>query len=215
MPQHEASKLSPWLTIPWEDYEGHMSHPTVKQSQFLSEVFCEILDQYEPESIAVLGCSTGNGFEHIDPDVCSRVTAVDINPNYLKILQDRFQSKIPGLECICQDVAICELEESSYDLIHCALLFEYLEPQRLIEKIKLWLCRCGVLTVVLQLPSLKSGRVTETEFTSLKRLEPIMRLVEPAYLKMLLDEIGFVESQAYTETLESMKEFHIGHYRKP
>ncbi len=214
MTQQEELVPNPWLSIPWEDYEGHMAHPAVKQSQFLSEVFRDALRKYMPETIAILGCATGNGFEHIDPCVNKRVVAVDINPRYLDILQDRFQSLIPGLECICADVVTCELEAELYDLVHCALIFEYLEPGSLIEKINLCLRKDGILVVVLQLPSPKSGRVTKTEFKSLKRLEPIMRLVEPEYLKGLLDEAGFVESQAYTKTLETEKEFYIGHYRK-
>jgi hypothetical protein len=214
MPQNKAQEPNPWLTIPWEDYEGHMSHPTVMQSQFLSDVFREILHKYKPKSMAVLGCSTGNGFEHIDSETCRRVTAVDINPTYLEILQDRFRKTIDGLECLCEDLVACELKAGSYDLIHCALIFEYLEPRILIDKINHWLCRGGVLTAVLQLPSLTSGRVTETEYSSLKNLEPIMMLVEPAYLKKQLDEAGFVEIQTSRKTLKSMKEFYIGHYKK-
>jgi SAM-dependent methyltransferase len=214
MPQHRAPKPNPWLTIPWQDYEGHMSHPAVKQSQFLSEVFRDAMRRYEPESLVALGCATGNGFENIDPNVSKRVVAVDINPKYLDILQDRFRSLIPNLECICDDVVTCALETEGYDLAHCALIFEYLEPSILIDKIKRWLRQGGVLVVVLQLPSAKSGRVTKTQFKSLKSLETIMRLVEPGYLKRLLDEIGFVEIQAYKETLESMKAFYVGYYRK-
>jgi SAM-dependent methyltransferase len=214
MPRHEAPEPNPWLTIPWQDYEGHMSHPAVKQSQFLSAVFHDAIRNYEPESLVALGCATGNGFEYIDPNVCKRVVAVDINHKYLDVLQDRFRSLIPGLECICDDVVACELETGGYDLAHCALIFEYLEPRNLINKIKHWLRQGGVLVVVLQLPSPKSGRVTKTQFKSLKRLETIMRLVEPGHLKRLLDEVGFVERLAYTETLESMKEFYVGHYRK-
>jgi SAM-dependent methyltransferase len=214
MSLHEASQPNPWLSIPWEDYEGHMSHPAVKQSPFLSEIFHDALHNYKPETVAILGCATGNGFEHIDPVVSKRVTAVDLNPEYLDIVQNRFGSKIPGLHCICQDVVKCELEARSYDLIHCALIFEYLDPSPLIEKISLWVRHKGILVVVLQLPSPKSGSVTRTEFKSLKRLEPIMKLIEPEYLKRQCFDAGFVEIRAYVETLVSGKAFFIGHYRK-
>jgi hypothetical protein len=70
------------------------------------------------------------------------------------------------------------------------------------------------LVVVLQLPSPKSGSVTRTEFKSLKRLEPIMKLIEPEYLKRQCFDAGFVEIRAYVETLVSGKAFFIGHYRK-
>ena len=214
MPLHEAPKPNPWLTIPWRDYEGHMSHPAVKQSQFLSDVFRDAICKYEPESLVALGCATGNGFEHINPNVSKRVVAVDINHKYLDILQERFRSLIPGLECICDDVVTCELEAEGYDLAHCALIFEYLEPRSLINRIEGWLRQGGILVVVLQLPSPKSGRVTKTQFKSLKRLESIMRLVEPEHLRGLLDAVGFAESQACTKILESMKAFYVGHYRK-
>lgn len=214
MAQANGKAPNPWLTIPWEDYEGHMAHPTVGQTQFLSNVFRQALHQFQPESIAVFGCATGNGFEHIDPDVCSRVTAVDINPGYLDILQDRFQPTIPGLECICEDVVTCDLKIGAYDLVHCALIFEYLEPRILIEKIRIWLRVGGILVVVLQLPSAKVGNVSPTEFRSLERLNPIMKLVDPEYLKKVLEESGFGEIRAFRETLPSAKEFFIGHYRK-
>jgi hypothetical protein len=108
----------------------------------------------------------------------------------------------------------CDLKIGSYDLVHCALIFEYLNPSILIEKIRMWLRMEGILVVVLQLPSVNLGNVSHTEFRSLEMLNPIMKLVDPEYLKLVVEESGFMEIRTYRETLPSTKEFFIGHYRK-
>ena len=75
---------NPWLSIPIDDYEGHMGSPAVAQLQPLSELFAGVLASSRPKSLAVFGCAAGNGFEHIDPSITERVVGVDINPAYLR-----------------------------------------------------------------------------------------------------------------------------------
>ncbi len=53
----------PWLDIPLADYEGHMALPYVAQAQLFSGLFAEALQEFSPESVALLGCAGGNGFE--------------------------------------------------------------------------------------------------------------------------------------------------------
>ena len=81
---------NPWLTISAEDYEAHMASPEVGQLQVLNQLFKVVLEEHRPESMAVLGCSTGNGFEHIDPSTTRRVVGIDINPSYLAVARKRF-----------------------------------------------------------------------------------------------------------------------------
>ncbi len=52
-----------WLDIPLADYESHMALPYVAQAQLLSDLFAEALQELSPESVALLGCAGGNGFE--------------------------------------------------------------------------------------------------------------------------------------------------------
>lgn len=80
---------NPWLDIPLDDYEGHMSSPAVAQLQALNELFAAVLASLRPKSLVVFGCAAGNGFEHIDPCVTERVVGVDINPAYLQALKER------------------------------------------------------------------------------------------------------------------------------
>jgi hypothetical protein len=46
---------NPWLSIPLEDYEGHMGSAGVQQLRILAELFKRALDRCLPESVAVLG----------------------------------------------------------------------------------------------------------------------------------------------------------------
>jgi len=71
---------NPWHTIQAEDYEGHMASPDVGQLQVLNKLFKTVLEEQRPVSVAILGCSTGNGFEHIDTAITRRVVGIDINP---------------------------------------------------------------------------------------------------------------------------------------
>jgi trans-aconitate methyltransferase len=126
--------INPWLNIPASDYEGHMSSPNVGQLSFLAKTFKESLENHDCRTVALLGCATGNGLEYIKNEVSHRVTAVDINPEYLKILQQRYGDSIPGLEIVRDDLHKCQLEEKAYTLIFAGLVFEYLDPQVLLRK---------------------------------------------------------------------------------
>lgn len=205
---------NPWLSIPASDYEGHMASPGVGQLQYLNGLFRDLLKEFRPVRLAVLGCATGNGFEHIDPGVTRKVTGIDINGQYLEVLRERFSAMIPGLELIAADLVQCDFEPASFDLVHCALVLEYLDPGPLIQKIADWLRPDGILSVLLQLPSEGGGRVSETKYTSLKRLEDIMDLVEPESVRRLAETAGLLEVRSKTQRLASGKAFLMGIYRK-
>jgi ubiquinone/menaquinone biosynthesis C-methylase UbiE len=200
---------NPWLDIPAADYEGHMSHESVGQLQALSEIFREIVTTFEPRRLAVLGCATGNGFEHIRPKVTETVVAVDVNQEYLGILKRRFEDTLPGLQLTCGDVTKVRLAPRSFDHVHTGLIFEYVDPRRLLERIAEWLEPGGVLSVVLQVPSPQSAPVTETSYDSLKRLEPVMRLVHPAELAAAAYAVGLAERKSFEVELQQGKKFRV------
>lgn len=104
------SMSSPWLAIPLEDYEGHISSVGVQQLTALAELFKDTLDTYVPESVALLGVAGGNGLEHIDCAVTKRILGVDINHMYLDVVQQRFGT-LPGLE-----LHRCDLAEGNLSL---------------------------------------------------------------------------------------------------
>jgi SAM-dependent methyltransferase len=204
---------NPWLSVPAADYEGHMGSPGVRQLEFLSRVFGGLMREFEPESLVVLGCATGNGLEHIERGRVRKLVGLDINPEYLEICRKRHGDRIPEMELVCADFASFDLEAASIDFVHAALFFEYVDPASAVEKISRWLKPRGMLAVVLQLPHDSGGKVSETGFTSVKALEPAIRLVDPALLARLVREHGYSEVRSVRETLASGKEFFLGVYR--
>jgi ubiquinone/menaquinone biosynthesis C-methylase UbiE len=210
---NRKDKPSPWLSVPAADYEGHMGSPGVRQLEFLSRVFGELMTEYAPESLLLLGCATGNGLERVDPERTRRLVGLDINPEYLGICRERHGENIPGLELVCADFASFDLEAASIDFVHAALFFEYVDPSAAVEKVSRWLKPRGILAVVLQMPSDSCGKVSETGFTSVKALEPAIHLVDPALLGHIIREYGFSEVRSARETLASGKEFFLGVYR--
>jgi SAM-dependent methyltransferase len=212
---YEARESNPWLTIPLSDYEGHMASPGVAQHQALNRLFRDLLARCRPLSLAVPGASGGNGFEHIDPSLTRRVVAVDIQPDYLRRLSARFSDRIPGLETRCEDLATTRLEPAAFDLVHCALVLEYLEAAPLIREMARWLRPGGLLALVLQMPSDRCGRVSDSPFPSLRRLAPVMRLVDPAAAAETARGAGLEGDGAGTVALPGGKSFRLMRFRRP
>lgn len=209
---YEILMVNPWLNIPASDYEGHMGSLNVDQLSFLASIFKESLEHHNCDTIALLGCATGNGLEYVSNETTHRVTAVDINPEYLKILQERYGDNIPGLEIVNDDLYNCRLEERAYTLIFAGLVFEYLDPHALLQKITKWLIIDGIMITVLQLPA-KGSSVTDTPYTSLKSLNPIMKLVDPKQFKLIAADFGLMAIKENMITLETGKSFYIGAYK--
>ena len=206
-------KTNPWHRIPAADYEGHMDHPDVGQLSFLAGAFRKAMDDHNAATVALLGCATGNGLQFVNPSRTKRVTAVDINGEYLKILRKRYEGRVPGLEVVEADLAVSDLDEGSYSLIYAGLLFEYIDPEILLPKIGRWLQPDGIMVVVLQLPADdRVQKVSKTPFSSLKLLEPAMKLVTPARMASAAAGAGLQQVGAKRVTLTSGKPFFIGTY---
>jgi SAM-dependent methyltransferase len=205
---------NPWLTIPAEDYEAHMASPEVGQLQVLSQLFKTVLEEQRPESLAVLGCSTGNGFEHIDPSTTRRVVGIDINPSYLGVARTRFLGSLPMLELLEQDFTSAAFAIHPVSLIFAALVFEYVGVGEAVRNISRSLTPGGFLVAALQLPSPASTPVTKTRFESLEALVPIMNLVSPEEFSLVCLENGLREVRQARIPLEQGKELCVGFYEK-
>jgi SAM-dependent methyltransferase len=207
-------RVNPWLKIPAFEYEGHMNDPDVDQLSFLSGFFRDSLKNFDCTSVAVLGAATGNGFEHVKNDKTKRITAVDINNEYLNILKHRYGNKIAGLEIVNDDIEFLDLAQSSFTLIFAALIFEYLKPGFAIQKISKWLNFGGVCVVVLQLPGTGEKKITKTLFKSLELLDPIMNLVNPEEFKEEAKATGLKLIQERELTLPGGKSFYTGCFER-
>jgi SAM-dependent methyltransferase len=205
---------NPWLHIPAADYEGHMSSPHIAQQQFLAQTFKESIEKYDATSIALLGCATGNGLEYINQAVTRQVTVVDINPDYLEILRQRYGGRVKGLEVVETDLETCCLESSAYSLIFAGLIFEYVEARILLSKIANWLHSDGTMVVVLQLPAEGLPQVSESGYDSLKALAEVMHLVTPQVFRSEAQKARLQEVDSRIVTLESGKPFYVGTYTR-
>jgi SAM-dependent methyltransferase len=210
----DTRSTNPWLKVPWQDYEGHMGSPGVSQLEMLGQLFCDALHRFRPEKVAVIGCATGNGFEHIDPAITNQVVGIDINAEYLDVLQDRFAGQIPELETRCGDIMEIDLNHNHFDLVSAGLVFEYVDAPVAVSRISEWIRPGGVLAVVLQLRSPDLPEISSAGFNSLDNLSEVMQLVEPAAVHAAAGFSGLREVFSQSQILESGKSFWVGHFKK-
>ncbi|HEV3028626.1 MAG TPA: class I SAM-dependent methyltransferase, partial [Planctomycetota bacterium] len=157
----------------------------IGQLDALQEIFREVYREVRPSSLAVLGCTTGNGLEHVDPVITKSCMGVDLNAEYLRIARQRFPSPGYALDLVCADVTQVELPPAHYQLVHAALLLEYVEPRDLLSRISGWLAPGGRCTIVLQRPSEDRAVITPSAYPSLGSLAGILRLRDPMEVRRL------------------------------
>jgi SAM-dependent methyltransferase len=204
---------NPWLEIPLEDYEGHMSLPSIGQAQMLAEHFDSLIRQHSPASVAVIGCAGGNGLERIAPGTLDRIVAVDINPGYIAETGIRHSRRLQGLELYCADAASDSMQFAPVDLIYAALLFEYVEAAAVMRSLKRHCRPGGILATVLQSPHAAQQPISPSPYTTLSSLTPRMRLLAPEELCRYAAAAGFVIADAAAIELPSGKRFWAQNFR--
>lgn len=204
---------NPWLGIPLADYESHMAMPSVGQAEALSALLAEALQQYAPDSIAIIGCAGGNGFDRVIPSVTTRVVGVDINPEYIAAASVRYGGRIPGIELHVADIQVDQLTCAPVALIFAGLLFEYVSASAALKNLAS-ICRPGGhLIAVLQQPSPCVSAVSPTPYRSLLALTSIMRLVPSDELARCAAQCGFRFDNQRSVVLSSGKALTVQAYR--
>lgn len=206
--------MNPWLQIPSSDYEAHMSAPDVQQLPVLNEIFRRVVDQFNPRSVCIPGSTTGNGFEHLIDRELDLILGIDINYSYLSECRAWFAEDLPNLNLLCADLNSLNFSKSSFDLVHAALVFEYIEVDKLVTNIYNWLNWGGIMSVVLQLPSEHSAPVSETPYKSLAQLSSMLKLVEVASFIESAVQKGFTEIKSDYVDLQKGKRFYVGYFKK-
>lgn len=189
--------MNPWNTVPFADYERHMSHETVGQLAALNEITQEKVAQRYPQTVAVYGACTGNGFAHFVE--ARTVYAVDINPSYLALCHDRYDSILNELVLVQADINqdSVAIPPDSVDLIICHLFLEYVDLERAFASFRQVLRRGGLLNVVLQ-RSNDTGWVSNTGVTTLRPVAAIATEVADETLRQLATpDFRFEGSQTY------------------
>ncbi len=194
---------NPWLEIPLSDYEGHMALPEVGQATLLADIFADLLNRYQPNSVAVLGCAGGNGFERIP--TTTRVVAIDLNQSYMDQLAERFCRRIQRLELIVGDVQTDELRFSPVDLVYAGLIFEYVDVEIVLARLSSLVRPGGILGTVVQLEDSSIQKVTPSPFRSLENLSSFMKTVTPSQLRHLAEQHRFREVRSRFENASGGK----------
>jgi threonine dehydrogenase-like Zn-dependent dehydrogenase len=182
--------MNRWLDVPLHDYEGHMGSPLVDQLAPLARLFADALVRLRPASVAVLGVAGGNGLEHIDPAVTSRVVGIDVNPSYLEAVRSRLP-ELRGLELHCFDLGrdpAPAIEPVS--LVHAALVFEHAGTAACLDTAVALVAPEGHLSVVLQMPADDRDAVTPTGYASVASLAADFAFVDPHRLRRTLAQRG-------------------------
>jgi len=189
---------NPWLRIPAADYEGHME--AAGQTAALRRLFSSVYSSIQPRRLAVLGCTTGADFEGIDPAVTDVAAGVDINARYLDVAESRLAAIGRRVRLVCGDVLKVELPEAPFDLVHAALLLEYVDPATLFRRVHHWLAPSGRFSVIIQerLPGIAA--VSSTRYESLQSLAGTMSLRSADEVSSIGSREGFVRNSS--EALE-------------
>lgn len=189
--------MNPWSQVPYQDYERHMNHETVGQLAFLSDITKEKVEQCYPQTVAVYGACTGNGFVNFVE--ARTVYAVDLNPSYLAVCHERYEPILNQLVLVQADINqdAVAIPPSSVDLIICHLLLEYVDLDRAFAGIRQVLRRGGLLNVVLQRSNL-SGWVSDTGVTTLRPVASIAsEISEETLLHHTAPDLHFEGRQTY------------------
>lgn len=202
---------NPWLEVPLADYEGHMEH--AGQAQMLGRIFGQALRTLRPQSVAVLGAAGGNGFEHLVSGNVVRTVALDLNRGYLQQLERRFGNRLQGLEIVCGDLDDPAVDFAPVDLVHAALVFEYVDVVRTLDRARAWLQPEGALWVVLQLPDKAVAKVSPSPFGNLTRLGTFMKLHGAENFRATAAAAGFIETADEVVALPGGKRFFSACYR--
>jgi ubiquinone/menaquinone biosynthesis C-methylase UbiE len=204
---------NPWLNIPLDDYERHMSLPEVGQAQMIADQFGRAILRWSPASIAVIGCAGGNGLERISAGTVGRVVTVDINPDYIERTRLRHAQRLQALELICADVQSESVQYEPVDLTYAALLFEYVDVPSTLKTLKRNSRPNAVLTTVLQLPHATLDTVSLSPYTSLGTLASALTLVPPEALCHAAVQVGFTLSDSATIEVLSGKKFWVQNFK--
>ena len=207
------SSVNPWQEIPLADYEAHMQSDAVGQAAVLSEMFGAVLEMRKPASVAMLGVAGGNGLERIDEKQTKRVVGIDLNPEYIATVRERF-AQMTGLDLYTADLAEETLTLTPVELVHSALVFEHAGLGKCLENALGLMASEGALSVVVQLPSTESQFVGSSGIASMNRISSHFRLVDPSALTQMLAGRGLQLIHENTRAVPAGKRLWLGMFAR-
>lgn len=200
---------SPWHLIPLEDYEQHMALPQIGQAQMLADELARAVSRHSPNSVAVIGCAGGNGFDRLATMKVERIVGIDINPAYVETARRRHAADIAGLELYVADIQSAVAPCRPVELIYAALVLEYVDVKQAMAAFRRLCLPHGVIVAVLQVVDPTLDAVSKSSFRSLELLGPVMRLLDEADVANCATSAGFTLEASRRVTLPSAKAFRV------
>jgi SAM-dependent methyltransferase len=204
---------NPWLDIPLADYEAHMALPAIGQARLISDQLDLAVRTYSPSSVAIIGCSGGNGFDRLPGTGVSRVVGVDINPCYVEEARQRYAERIPGLDLHIADIQTSVSLFEPVDLIYVALVLEYVDVSRALSALRRHCKPNGVLVVLAQMAHERMTSISPSPYTTLRLLEPAMHLVVQEEFQRHATRAGFTPEGSNTILSPAGKQFCVQAFR--
>ena len=164
----------------------------VGQTAALRNIFRRIYTHIRPHRVAVLGCTAGGDFRDIQPEITAVAVGVDVNPAYIEAGRQRSSGFVGAVQWVCGDVLSVELPEVPFDLVHAALLLEYVDADQLFLRVRKWLRPGGLFSVVTQEPTKNLPAVSSTPYRSLQKLGGTMHLRRVDEIVAIAAATGYV-----------------------
>ncbi len=203
----------PWLAVTAAEYEALMGPEGLDLLEPLSRAFALVYRAARPARVLVLGCGTGAGLEHVNPSITAQVVGIDLNLQYLAVARQRHQRLGARLALFCADARTAGLAEGGFDLVHAALLAEYLEPEALAAVMSRAAAPGGTCALVQRLPG---GEPAEeaSPAESVRALAGATRLVEPGTLATLFAERGLRRAGAWEVAARGGRRLRVAAFRR-
>ena len=195
---------NPWEEINLDDYEKHMSLDSVMQLQTMNRIMKAQFGDYPVVSAMVLGVAGGNGLEHIDPDKYQTVYGIDINDEYLRVVEKRYADLSGILKCLRVDL-INESNNLPYaELVIANLLIEYIGYdvfKRVITNIAPQYVSC-----VIQINTDSRQWVSDSPYIhAFERLDEVHHQMDEIELETAMKEIRYSKIFCQKESLPNGK----------
>lgn len=188
---------NPFLEIPLDIYEKHMSLENVQQLPILNSIMKKQLISYDVNSVMILGIAGGNGLEHIDIKKTDIVYGVDINETYLQACRHRYSDLDRHLETICVDLTSKDIEIPNAQLVLANLFVEYIGYDAFTHHMKA--ITPDFISVVIQINE-QEGFVSESPYQhAFDKVSEVHHQMEENELCNALSKIGY--SPLYREDI--------------
>ncbi|MFQ9516208.1 MAG: methyltransferase type 11 [Eubacterium sp.] len=195
---------NPWEEISLSDYENHMKLDSVMQLQAMNQMMKGQFQSYPVQTVMILGIAGGNGLEHIDIEKYKKIYGVDINAEYLKMVQERYQNLSGILECLHKDLIVASDELPRAELVIANLLIEYIGYevfQKTITHVQPRYVSC-----IIQINTDKKEWVSDSPYLhAFDDLDKVHHQMEENILSKKMQEIGYQLIQTLEHPLPNGK----------